>query len=131
MPFINENFTFELEEKFYEDYSKVVFNTLYNRDIEFAHRPWPGDEVIIDPQFMPQHLFTHNEHDDQLVDTIGCFENFAEDATKILELLQIDHPIEKIHASDHPPYRDVYTSEMVDIIANAYAKDIEMFDYKF
>ena len=31
VPFINENFTFELEEKFYEDYSRVVFNTLYDK----------------------------------------------------------------------------------------------------
>ena len=131
VPFINDNFTFELEEEFYVDYSRVVFNTLYNKDLEFAHRPWDGDEVIFDPQFIPQYLFTHNEYGEQLVDTIGHFENFAEDAAKILERLGIDHPIEKIHASDHPLYRDVYTPEMVDIIADAYAKDIEMFGYEF
>ena len=129
--FINDNFTFELEEEFYVDYSRVVFNTLYNKDLEFAHRPWDGDEVIFDPQFIPQYLFTHNEYGEQLVDTIGRFENFAEDATKILKHLEIDHSIEKIHASKHPPYRDVYTPEMVDIIAGAYAKDIEMFGYEF
>ena len=55
----------------------------------------------------------------------------AEDAAIILGRLGIDHPIEKIHASDHPLYRDVYTPEMVDIIADAYAKDIEMFGYEF
>ena len=131
VPFINDNFTFELEEEFYVDYSRVVFNTLYNKDLEFAHKPWDGDEVIFDPQFIPQYLFTHNEYGEQLVDTIGRFENFAEDATKILKHLEIDHSIEKIHASKHPPYRDVYTPEMVDIIAGAYAKDIEMFGYEF
>ena len=31
VPFINENFTFDIEDVFYEDYSRVVFNTLYNR----------------------------------------------------------------------------------------------------
>ena len=130
--FINDNFTFELEEEFYVDYSRVVFNTLYNKDLKFAHRPWDGDEVIFDPQFIPQYLFTHNEYGEQLVDTIGCFENFAEDAAKILKHLEIDHPIEKIHASKHPPYKqDVYTPEMVDIIADAYAKDIEIFGYEF
>ena len=129
--FINDNFTFELEEEFYVDYSRVVFNTLYNKDIDFSHKPWAGDDVIFDPQFIPQYLFTHNEYDDQLVDTIASFENYAEDAALILERLGIDHPIEKIHASDHLPYRDVYTSEMVDIIADAYAKDIAMFGYEF
>ena len=131
VPFINENFTFELEEKFYEDYSRVVFNTLYDKDIDFAYRPWSGDEVMVEPQFMPQHLFTHNEHGDQLVDIIGRFENYAEDAAKILELLEIDNPIEKIHASKHPPYKAVYTAEMVDIIGDVYAQDIEIFNYKF
>ena len=129
--FINDNFTFELEEEFYVDYSRVVFNTLYNKDIDFSHKPWARDDVIFDPQFIPQYLFTHNEYDDQLVDTIASFENYAEDAALILERLGIDHPIEKIHASDHLPYRDVYTSEMVDIIADAYAKDIAMFGYEF
>ena len=131
VPFINENFTFELEEQFYVDYSRIVFNTLYNKDIEFAHRPWDGDEVIVDPQFIPQHLFTHNESDEQLVENIGRFENYAEDAAKILELLEIDQSIEKIHASKHPPYKAVYTAEMVDIIGDVYAKDIEMFNYTF
>ena len=129
--FINDNFTFELEEKFYEDYSRVVFNTLYNKDTDFPHKPWDGDDVIFDPQFIPQYLFTHNEYGDKLVDTIGRFENFAEDAAKILELLEIDQGIEKIHASEHLPYKAVYTAEMADIIADAYAKDIEIFNYKF
>ena len=131
VPFINDNFTFELEEQFYVEYSRVVFNTLYNKDINFAHRPWAGDEVIVDPQFIPQHLFTHNEHGDQLVDIIGRFENYAEDAAKILKLLEIDNPIEKIHASKHAHYKAVYTAEMADIIGDVYAQDIEIFNYKF
>ena len=131
VPFINDNFTFGIEEHFYVEYSRVVFNTLYNKDLDFAHRPWEGDEVIIDPQFLPQHLFTHNEKYDQLVDFIGRFENYAVDAKKILELLEIDQEIEKIHASEHPPYREVYTPEMVDIVGEVYAKDIEMFGYEF
>ena len=63
--------------------------------------------------------------------TIASFENYAEDAALILDRLGIDHPIEKIHTSDHLPYRDVYTPEMVDIIADVYVKDIEMFGYEF
>ena len=60
-----------LKKKFYEDYSRVVFNTLYNKDTDFPHKPWAGDDVIFDPQFIPQYLFTHNESGDKLVDTIG------------------------------------------------------------
>ena len=120
-----------IEDVFYEDYSRVVFNTLYNKDLEFAHKPWPGDDVMVDPQFFPQHLFTHDEHGNQLVDVLGRFETYAEDAQKILDWINISHSIEKIHASDHPPYREVYTPRMKDIIADVFAKDIEMFGYEF
>ena len=131
VPFINENFTFNIEDVFYEDYSRIVFNTLYNKDLEFAHKPWPGDDVMVDPQFFPQHLFTHDEHGNQLVDVMGRFETYAEDAQKILDWINISHSIEKIHASDHSPYREVYTPRMKDIIADVFAKDIEMFGYEF
>ena len=129
--FINSNFTFDIEDAFYEKYSRVVFNTLWNKHLEFAYKPWPGDEVIIDSHFFPQHLFTHDENGNQLVDFIGRFENYEEDAATILKGLNISNPIEKINASEHPPYREMYNLPMVDIIANIFSQDIEMFGYEF
>ena len=129
--FLNDNFTFDLETPFYENYSRITFNVLYNKDLDYPFNPWPGEEVIIDPQFFPQHLFTHDENGNQLIDVIGRFENFAQDAKQILGWLNISDPIEKIHSSDHPPYRETYTPRMKDIIADVYAKDIEMFGYEF
>ena len=129
--FLNDNFTFDLETPFYENYSRITFNVLYNKDLDYPFNPWPGEEVIIDPQFFPQHLFTHDENGNQLIDVVGRFENFAQDAKQILEWLNISDPIEKIHSSDHPPYREAYTPRMKDIIADVFAKDIEMFGYEF
>ena len=129
--FLNDNFTFDLEAPFYEKYSRITFNVLHNKDLDYPFNPWPGEEVIIDPQFFPQHLFTHDENGNQLVDVIGRFENFAQDAKQILGWLNISDPIEKIHSSDHPPYREAYTPKMKDIIADVFAKDIEMFRYEF
>ena len=129
--FLNDNFTFDLETPFYENYSRITFNVLYDKDLDYPFNPWPGEEVIIDPQFFPQHLFTHDENGNQLVDVIGRFENFAHDAKQILAWLNISDPIEKIHSSDHPPYREAYTPRMKDIITDVYAKDIEMFGYEF
>ena len=129
--FLNDNFTFDLETPFYENYSRITFNVLHNKDLDYPFNPWSGEEVIIDPQFFPQHLFTHDENGNQLIDVIGRFENFAQDAKQILGWLNISDPIEKIHSSDHPPYRETYTPRMKDIIADVYAKDIEMFGYEF
>ena len=129
--FLNDNFTFDLETPFYENYSRITFNVLHNKDLDYPFNPWSGEEVIIDPQFFPQHLFTHDENGNQLIDVVGRFENFAQDAKQILEWLNISDPIEKIHSSDHPPYREAYTPRMKDIIADVYAKDIEMFGYEF
>ena len=129
--FLNDNFTFDLEAPFYEKYSRITFNVLYDKDLDYPFNPWPGEEVIIDPQFFPQHLFTHDENDNQLVDVIGRFENFAQDAKQILAWLNISDPIEKIHSSDPPPYREAYTPRMKDIIADVFAKDIEIFGYEF
>ena len=129
--FLNGNFTFDIEDVFYEEYSRVVFNMLWNKNVSSSYKPWDGNDVIVDPQFFPQHLFTHDENGNQLVDVIGRFENFAQDAKQILGWLNISDPIEKIHSSDHPPYREAYTPRMKDIIADVFAKDIEMFGYEF
>ena len=129
--FLNDNFTFDLETPFYEKYSRITFNVLYDKDLDYPFNPWPGEEVIIDPQFFPQLLLTHDENGNQLVDVIGRFENFAHDAKQILAWLNISEPIEKIHSSDHPPYREAYTPRMKDIIADVFAKDIEIFGYEF
>ena len=48
-----------------------------------------------------------------------------------MKWLNISNPIEKINASEHPPYREMYNARMVDIIANIFAQDIEMFGYEF
>ena len=96
---------------FMKNYSRVVFNMLWNKNISSSFKPWDGNDVIVDPQFFPQHLFTHDEKGNQLVDVIGRFENFAQDAKQILGWLNISDPIEKIHSSDHLPYREAYIPE--------------------
>ena len=108
-----------------------MFNTLWNKDLDFDHKPWPGDDVIIDPHFFPQHFFTHDEDGTQLVDFIGRFENYAEDAATILNTLKVSRPIEKTNASEHLPYREMYNSKMIDAISYIFAHDIEMFRYEF
>ena len=130
--YLNENFTFDLETSFYENYSRITFNTLNNKDLDYPFKPWPGEEVIVDPHFFPQHLFTHDENGNLLVNTIGVFEDFDTNATNILNLLEVPYShIKKIYSSDRSAYQDMYNEKTKDIIAGVYDVDIKMFGYKY
>ena len=129
--FINDNFKFDIEDLFYEEYSKLTFNILWNKKLDNHLMPWGGNEVHSDPHFFPQHIFTHNLDGTVLVDFIGRFESYEEDAQNILNQLGISSPIEKLHSSEHPPYRQAYTPITRDIIANVFQTDIKVFGYQF
>ena len=130
--YLNENFTFDLETPFYEDYSRITFNALHNKDLDYPFKPWPGEEVVIDPHFFPQHLFTHDENGNLLVNTIGVFEDFDNNAADILDHLGVDHShIVKINSSNRGTYQDMHTEKTKDIIARVYDVDIKMFGYEF
>ena len=62
---------------------------------------------------------------------IEYLETYINQLKELLERLGIDHPIEKIHSSEHLPYKAVYTAEMAAIIADVYDKDIKMVSNKF
>ena len=130
--YLNENFTFDLETPFYEDYSRITFNALHNKNLDYPFKPWPGEEVVIDPHFFPQHLFTHDENGNLLVNTIGVFEDFDNNAADILDHLGVDHShIVKINSSNRGTYQDMHTEKTKDTIAGIYDVDIKMFGYEF
>ena len=130
--YLNENFTFDLETPFYENYSRITFNALHNEDLDSPFKPWPGEEVIIDPHFFPQHLFTHDENGNLLVNTIGVFEDFDSNAVDILDHLGVAHShIVKINSSNRGTYQDMHTEKTKDIIAGIYDVDIKIFGYEF
>ena len=129
--FINSYFKFDVEDLFYEEYSKLTFNILWNKKLDNILMPWGGNEVHSDPHFFPQHLFTHDLNGTLLVDFIGRFETYEEDAQNILEHMGNQNPIEKLHSSDHPPYCQAYTPITRDIIANVFQTDIKVFGYQF
>ena len=127
----NHYFKFDVEDLFYEEYSKLTFNILWNKKLDNILMPWGGNEVHSDPHFFPQHLFTHDLNGTLLVDFIGRFETYEEDAQNILEHMGNQNPIEKLHSSDHPPYCQAYTPITRDIIANVFQTDIKVFGYQF
>ncbi|MFT7299771.1 MAG: chondroitin 4-sulfotransferase 11 [Porticoccus sp.] len=66
---------------------------------------------------------------------IGRFESLNQDMNEVAGHLSrslIDTPLRVINASDRePPYRDYYNNETKGIVADMYARDIELFDYCF
>ena len=107
------------------------FNSITFED--FVKRVGKIPDFLCDIDILPQHYFFNPQE----MDFIGRFENFEADMFKILNVVVPDCDIkklEKLNQSNNKggrSYRDHYTDEMREIVARKYARDIELFDYKF
>jgi hypothetical protein len=68
---------------------------------------------------------------EMLVDFVGRYERFDEDAAQVLEWIGIDARLPRLNPSRHGHYRDYYTPRTRDLIAHRYARDIAHFGYEF
>jgi hypothetical protein len=84
-------------------------------------------------QVMPQTQFLSNGSDASIVDFIGRFENLVDDAAYIFERLGMEGtPLPHRNPSKRmKDYRDYYTAETRDRVAEIYAEDIRVFGYEF
>jgi hypothetical protein len=86
---------------------------------------------------LPQYLFL--EIDGQLVmDFIGRFENLNSDFKYVCNKLMQPYKLEHVNRSADQyigdiklDYREYYTKELRDMVGDIYARDIELFGYKF
>ena len=88
--------------------------------------------------FRPQYKFLCIPYNHELsVDFLGFFENIQDDFEYIKNKLSLDANLtlnqENKTASDdkQPDYRDFYTNETRDIVAEVYKMDIELLGYNF
>ncbi len=66
------------------------------------------------------------------VDYIIRFECYAQGLEHVLKRINLDvKQIPRLNVAKRLHYRDLYTSETRDIVANYYAEDIERFNYNF
>ena len=95
------------------------------------NHPFAKELTYVDPHFFPQHFFIYDEFDNNLVDFVGRFESYREDAQKILDHLEVSEAIPHLNSSKHLNYREVYNLKTKDVIFNLFKKDIQTFDYTF
>ncbi|MGB3757393.1 MAG: sulfotransferase family protein [Rivularia sp. (in: cyanobacteria)] len=120
--------------------------------LQFVKYVYNTDDEYIDPHCKSQHYFLGNLK----YDFIGRMENLAHDLEYIKNKLNFSLEVPKENKTDYsvssdtinnywdisssqlrsiqaglPSYQHFYTPELIDLVGQRYAKDIEMFEYDF
>lgn len=66
-----------------------------------------------------------------LVDFVGRFERLEADYGEICRRLNIEAPLTVRNAFDHRHYREYYSKRTQQLVEHAWAREIELFEYKF
>ncbi|BBG65157.1 alpha-2,3-sialyltransferase [Hydrogenimonas sp.] len=116
----------------------VIFNetTLINYDtFESFVMEWVNAENVQTYfHFIPQYQFIYSPEFELMVDFVGRFENLNEDYEKIREKIGTGEHLKHLNKTKDKKendYREVYTPEMAEKVAEVYKKDIELFGYSF
>ena len=110
---------FDKELSAYKDFDDFVKNWLNKENIWKWHH------------FRPQYHYMLDDNRKVKLDFIGFIENMDEDFEYIRKKLGVESTIKKLNKSDHKDYKDYYTEETKNIVAEVYAEDIELLGYNF
>ena len=115
-----------------KNYGDIFYSSMTFDDFAAAVCDIP--DKIAEDHFRSQHPFvTHRGH--LMVDRIGKLENIEEEWAYICANINIDNKLENINVSSNSgmkrAYKDYYTDEVREKVAERYQKDIEMFGYDF
>lgn len=125
-------------------WDKMVSQYFWGQQIDIK-APWnnyPFEEFILDLCREKKVFLTHPNYyrscydwitiDGKVeVNFIGTFENLQEDWSIVCDKLGVNLPLIHTHKTQHKNYRDYYNDWTKWIVEKYYAKDIEMFNYKF
>lgn len=81
--------------------------------------------------FRPQYSFISDASGNVKMDFVGRFETIEADFAQVAERLGIDPSLERLNESEHASYQAAYTPAMSEVVARLYARDIELFGYRF
>ena len=84
-------------------------------------------------QSFEQWRFICNEDGKLLVDFLGRFETLEEDFQKVAEIIKLSDTSlpHSMKSKKRKPYADYYDAKSIDLISEIYARDIELFNYRF
>ena len=99
---------------------------------EFARKVAAIPDRKANRHFRSQHAFLCNRKGELIPDFIGRFERLSEDFAELMERIgaskaALPH-VRKSKASDHRTY---YSQELAQLIGRRYARDAELFGYRF
>jgi hypothetical protein len=94
----------------------------------FLFQDRPLDHLL----FMPQHPFITDEAGRLLTDAVGRVEDMQASYDAICRRLAFaSAPLEKINSTRRNDYRGYYDQALIDGVAALYARDLELFGYRF
>jgi hypothetical protein len=83
-------------------------------------------------QWEEQYRFVYDENLELLVDFLGRFENIQNDVMDILKRLGVEcSSIPHSNKSDRKKFTDYWDDEAIEMVADIYKKDIDIFGYSF
>jgi hypothetical protein len=114
---------------------EFAFNILskYKSFDDFV-RNWCTESNIFQmAHFIPQYAYVTEPDGSFKLDFLGRFENLQDDFDHICKQLKISRMLERknITTGRKKDFRVYYTPQSAEIIGRLYAKDIELFGYKF
>jgi len=82
--------------------------------------------------FQPQHLFVTGSDGELLADHVGRVEQMQESYDEIAGRIGIPSmKLGRVNATKRLAYRDYYDQELIDGVAQFYARDLDLFGYQF
>jgi len=114
-------------------YAYLLRNTHHPRHA-FAKQLKGFDEYLaweIKRGKMHQHTYVCDAQGEWVVNFVGYYERLQEDFGRVCENLHVTAELPKANTSSHQDYRSYYTAATREMVAKNFARDLELFGYKF
>ena len=86
----------------------------------------PVPDAVSDPHFRSQHCFLYHRNQ-RVCDFLGRFENLQYDWQKVCDKLGVELLLPHENKSEHRPWQEMYSAELIQVASKRYKKDMEFF----
>lgn len=99
----------------------------------FIHE-WLANKKLssLDYIFRPQSNFIYDQNDILIIDYLGRLENLDSDIREINKLTKKSISVPRLNfTAAENNYRDYYNTNMLDLVAQIYKRDVQLFNYEY